>query len=543
MLVTKLLSLCLFAPVALASLQGPFRFSQLTTHVQQAPPPGFNHTFQQRYWVDLSRYRAGSPVLFVDAADKPGETAVQAVKHGIVEHIADAVSAAIVILEQRYYGQSYVTPNLTVANLQFLNTEEALADIAYFSSNFPYEAHAGLNSSIRPGGTPWIAYGSWVSGSKAAFMRKLYPDNIWGAIASSAPLMAVENVWQYLEAIRLRADPLCVQVITTVVGEVDDEIEQAGFDEHGEIIMTPMLLYYRDLFNLTREKTVRDFMNQVATPLGLWQRRSWDPSQEDHSAWEYFCNNLTWSIALSDPDSFSQGSSPVMESEQYSQFKRQSISNYAHYIRHYLAVGHQKNPSQTTESLHTHSHDPVSIKGEIRRNRTESQKTDLGQVWRLWYWQACTEWGYFSTAEPAPLPAMLSRSLNLYYLTEVCRFAFDYHRQLILPLLPAADDYRVPVERINKYGNVTIASPRLFFVNGELDPWLDVTSHSPLAGDLRESTGDGLLLRSHGYGSETSALPRLEDEPTEIMLAHQKEIDIVKSWVAKWKGSAQFNEL
>ena len=28
---------------------------------------------------------------------------------------------------------------------------------------------------------------------------------------------------------------------------------------------------------------------------------------------------------------------------------------------------------------------------ESCRDRTESQKTDLGQVWRLWYWQAYTE--------------------------------------------------------------------------------------------------------------------------------------------------------
>ncbi|KAK7949028.1 extracellular serine carboxypeptidase [Apiospora aurea] len=171
--------------------------------------------------------------------------------------------------------------------------------------------------------------------------------------------------------------------------------------------------------------------------------------------------------------------------------------------------------------------------GEIRRNRTESQRTDLGQVWRLWYWQACTEWGYFSTAEPAPLPAMLSRSLNLYYLTEVCRFAFDF-----------PDDYRIPVERINGYGNVTIQTPRLLFVNGELDPWLDVTAHSPLAGDLRERAGDGLLLRNHGYGSEKTALRQLEEEPTEIRLAHRKEIDIVKKWVDEWKkGSTEIEEL
>ena len=112
-----------------------------------------------------------------------------------------------------------------------------------------------------------------------------------------------------------------------------------------------------------------------------------------------------------------------------------------------------------------------------------------------------------------------------------------------MPLSVTADDYRVPVDRINRHGNVAIQSPRLLFVNGELDPWLDVTANSPIAGDVRGRAGDGLLLRNHGYGSDRSALPRLEDEPIEVMLAHQKEIDIVKSWVAEWKGSGEPNEL
>ncbi|KAK8134621.1 peptidase S28 [Apiospora sp. TS-2023a] len=538
MLVAQLSALLgLLVSAASAAFQGPFHFDQLTTHdTHAALPPGLNSTFRQRYWVDTARSYANGPVLFVDAADKPGEAAVYAAEHGIVEHLADAVSATIIVLEQRYYGQSYVAPNLTVANLQLLNTEEALEDIAYFAAHFPYKAHPGLTSSIRPDKTPWIAYGSWVAGSKAAFLRARYPDTIWGAIASSAPLLAVENVWQYLEAIRLRADPLCVQVITTVVGEVDAEIAQAGLDDDGEIVLTSKLEYYRDLFNLTRERTVRDFMNQVATPLGLWQRRSWNPALEDHAAWEGFCRNLTRGIALEDPGRTGRGGLEYqyLDPRQELQFRTQSMSNYAYYIRHYLAVGHQRDPSQTRMDMNAFDqHDQVSIMGEIRRNRTESQKTDLGQVWRLWYWQACTEWGYFSTAEPAPLPAMLSRSLNLYYLTEVCRFAFNF-----------PDDYRVPVERINQYGNVTLEAPRLLFVNGELDPWLDITAHSPLAGDLRERNGDGVLLRNHGYGSDKSALRQLEEEPVDVRLAHQEEIETVKSWIAAWKeGSDELEEL
>ncbi|KAI9150202.1 Cytochrome P450 monooxygenase BOA3 [Paramyrothecium foliicola] len=508
-----------------AAFQGPFLFTQRTTHTAASPPVGFNKTFEQRYWIDLTRYSHGSPVVFVDGADKPGEEAVRLIEHGIVSHIADSIGAAVIVLEQRYYGQSFVTADLSTHHLQLLNTEESVADVAYFAQHFPYNQHRETDTSILPTNAPWISYGHWIAGTKGVLLRKYHPEQLWGAIASSAPILAIQNIWQYLEATRLRGDPLCIQVITTVVADIDDEIDKAGLGPDGEIHMSEPLAHYRELFNLTKEKTVRDFMNQVATPLGLWQRRSWDERQEDYQAWEYFCANLTQGISLEEE---ALGLMSNTHKADKVIFHEQAMQNYAKYIQHYLAVGHQRDPSET----HAHALQPPIDKvqpfGEIRRNRTESQRTDLGQVWRLWYWQACTEWGYFSAAEPYPLPAMLSRSLSEFYLIEVCRFAFDF-----------PDDYRVPVERINKHGNLTLHAPRLLFVNGEDDPWLDVTAHAPGALNLRAKLGDGYLLRQGGFANDRTALSCLEREPAEIQLVHEKEISTVKSWVAQWADRAK----
>ncbi|KAF1365568.1 hypothetical protein EJ07DRAFT_95321 [Lizonia empirigonia] len=500
-----------------ATFQGPFSFTQRTTHFATSPPAEFNATFEQRYWLDLAKYSKGHPVILVDAADKPGEETVRLIEQGIVSHIADEVGAAVVVLEQRYYGRSFVTKNLSTASLQLLNTDEAVADMAYFAEHFPYKQHWELDASVLPANAPWISYGHWIAGTKAALLRKMYPKQLWGAIASSAPLLAIQDVWQYLEAIRLRADPLCISVVTTVVADIDNEIDRAGLDEDGEIIINKPLSRYREMFNLSTEKTVRDFMNQVATPLGLWQRRSWDERQEDNRAWEYFCANLTQGITLE-----KMTDSQVSAIEQHSKvvFHSRAMENYARYIRHYLAVGHQRVISQLSQP----PDEKVFSFGEIRRNKTESQKIDLGQVWRLWYWQACTEWGYFSAAEPYPLSALLSRSLSEFYLTEVCRFAFGF-----------PDDYRVTVERINKHGGVTLHAPRLLFVNGEDDPWLYVTAHSPLAGNMRTRLGDGHLLRQGGFANDRTALPTLADEPAEIRLIHEEEIKAVKAWFIEWK--------
>lgn len=86
---------------------------------------------------------------------------------------------------------------------------------------------------------------------------------------------------------------------------------------------------------------------------------------------------------------------------------------------------------------------------------------------------------------------------------------------------------------------MTLQAPRLLFVDGEDDPWLHVTAHSPLAGDLRMKLGDGYLLRQGGFANDRSTLPRLADEPTEIRLVHETEMKAVRAWIAEWKGKEE----
>lgn len=51
-----------------------------------------------------------------------------------------------VILEHRYYGTSFPTPDISTENLRFLTTEQALADQAYFSQNIKFPGLVSLRS-------------------------------------------------------------------------------------------------------------------------------------------------------------------------------------------------------------------------------------------------------------------------------------------------------------------------------------------------------------------------------------------------------------
>lgn len=66
---------------------------------------------------------------------------------GIIAQLTQATNGIGVILEHRYYGTSFPTPDISTENLRFLTTEQALADQAYFSKNIKFP---GLVSRYFP---------------------------------------------------------------------------------------------------------------------------------------------------------------------------------------------------------------------------------------------------------------------------------------------------------------------------------------------------------------------------------------------------------
>ena len=106
--------------------------------------------------------------------------------------------------------------DLSTDNLRFLTTAQAIADNAYFTKhatfrNLSHTAQKALKTA------KWIHYGGSYAGAKVALLRKLYPDTVFGAIASSAVTAAVTDYWKYFEAIRLHANQACVGAIIEVI--------------------------------------------------------------------------------------------------------------------------------------------------------------------------------------------------------------------------------------------------------------------------------------------------------------------------------------
>ena len=68
---------------------------------------------------------------------------------------------------------------------RYLNTEQSLADFDVFAKQF---SRPGINASLTPDAVPWVMTGGSYPGMRAAFLRDKYPDTVYAAFASSAPV-------------------------------------------------------------------------------------------------------------------------------------------------------------------------------------------------------------------------------------------------------------------------------------------------------------------------------------------------------------------
>lgn len=82
--------------------------------------------------------------------------------------------------------------DLSVENLKYLSSEQALADIAYFIT--------AMNTKHNlPAGTKWIAFGGSYPGNLAAWVRSKYPHLVHASMSASGPVLAkvdfIGKIW------------------------------------------------------------------------------------------------------------------------------------------------------------------------------------------------------------------------------------------------------------------------------------------------------------------------------------------------------------
>lgn len=150
-------------------------------HNDTSNEPHSNGTFDLRYWFDASYFKDGGPVIVLQSGETDGTGRLPFLQKGLLHQLAQATNGIGVVLEHRYYGTSFPTPDLSTANLRFLTTEQALADMAYFAQHVVFEGLEDKNLTAPE--TAYFGYGGSYAGAFVAFLRLVYPDIYYGTAA------------------------------------------------------------------------------------------------------------------------------------------------------------------------------------------------------------------------------------------------------------------------------------------------------------------------------------------------------------------------
>lgn len=455
-------------------------------------------TFRQRYWVNTRHYipDSGGPVIVLDGGETSGEDRIPFLDTGIVDILAKATGGVGVVLEHRYYGKSIPVSDFSTDNLRWLNNDQAAADSANFMANVEFY---GIDEDLTAPNVPWIYYGGSYAGARSAHMRILYPELVFGAIASSAVTHATLSNWEYYDIIRQAADPNCIAHIENAVQTLDVLLEVPYLNS-----------YVKGLFGLQDLKQDDDFMSVIEIPLGYWQAKNWDPSAGSQK-FDEFCEALNKPIfGATDIAALPVGHEDRLLRLPGGHWIDFSVLLYAQYIRDGL-VERCLNAGMTVGECYGTYNDTAFL------------ETSIDQDWRLWTFQVCTEWGYFFTAPPDPEhPKIVSKLMTMDYATKICQQAFPPGKYFIVPPLPN-------ITTVNILGDFAISVDRLAFIDGDVDPWKPCTPHSRYADDRKDT-----ILRPFKLipgGVDENGLRNITDEPPEIQKIHYEMINFVLEWL------------
>ncbi|VDO20252.1 unnamed protein product [Haemonchus placei] len=171
-------------------------FTQPVDHFDNKNPS----TFDQRYFKNEQWAKPDGPIFLMLGGNSPIHAQWVLNENYTYLKWAKKFGATVYLLEHRYYGESDLkTPwmestdiTLKLTYTTHLSSRQMLHDVANFIRNV--DAENGKQGK-------WILFGGSYAGSLALWMRKLFPDLVYGAVGSSAPLEAKMDFHEYYQVV------------------------------------------------------------------------------------------------------------------------------------------------------------------------------------------------------------------------------------------------------------------------------------------------------------------------------------------------------
>jgi len=357
-----------------------------------------------------------------------------------INNYAQETGAIVFALEHRFYGKSQPFDELSTSNLQYLTSQQALADLAVFIDS--------IKSQYNAPNAPVITFGCSYSGALAAWFRMKYPTVTMASIASSAPVQAILDFYQYNEVVN--------NSFADIAGEeCDNRIQEATNTIQNMLQTNSGTLKLQDLFKTCGPiKTKQDIQNFMSSIMGNFQgvvQYNDDNRNKISTTYDipYICNMMN-NKSVDALTAYVNVNSLMLEI----------------YQMPCLNVAYSDLVSQTSNN--TPPNDGKS-----------------------WTYQTCTEFGYFQTTDSPNQP--FGDLVPLSFYTQLCEDVFDINQNTIGPNINATNIL---------YGGTNIPAygpTNIMFVNGNVDPWHSLGIIKDISKSLQAVFIDGTAHCSNVY--------------------------------------------
>ncbi|KAM9318629.1 thymus-specific serine protease [Pholidichthys leucotaenia] len=396
-------------------------------HVREAwihqPLDHFNRqdakAFPQRFFVNEAfwHHTDGPVFLFIGGEGPIYEFDVLMGHH---VDMAKEYGALLLALEHRFYGDSINPDGLKTESLTDLSSQQALADLAAFHQHIS----RSFNLSHR---NTWISFGGSYAGALSAWLRGKFPNLVYGAVASSAPIKAKLDFSAYNTIVSL-------SLMNEAVG---------GSEK--------CLAKVQEAFAAVEAAVMGGNISHVAKDFGCCQI----PNNPDDQI--ELMQNLA-DIIMGTVQYNEEG--VLMSISDLCGVMTNGSSKYGEQMDAYHRLVAL---SQIYRSTSEESCLDVSFENTLK-NVMDTSLRSRRRAERQWIYQTCTEFGFYQTCEDATCP--FSGMLTLHTQTKLCAMLFDISQHSLPARITFTNTY---------YGGDSPCTHRVLYVNGGIDPWKELS--------------------------------------------------------------------
>ncbi|KDQ17874.1 hypothetical protein BOTBODRAFT_104521 [Botryobasidium botryosum FD-172 SS1] len=452
-------------------------FNQLIDHSN--PSLG---TFPQRYYFTYEYYEKGGPIVL----STPGEGPLDGYSGYITNRTINGVIAqgnkgAAVMIEHRFFGQSNPYPDLSEKSFRVHTLEQAIDDMVYFAKTVNLPMPGG--DSVGADKNPWLIFGGSYSGALASWVMNARPGVFWAGYSSSGVVEAISYYWGYFEPIRQNMPKNCSADVQRVVNYMDLTFTVGTKAQKNAL---------KAQFGMSNVTHLDDVAGALRNPIWTWQ--SLGPATGPGGSFFKFCDALEVKNGVSAPAD-GWGLDHALEA-------------YGNYMKQYLASSCGDTDVETCVGTY---------------DKTQEFWTDisLDNVWRSWVWFCCQYVGYWQDGAPLLWPSIVTRLVGPAYDNRQCSYFF--------PKTFPTDTSAKPktLETNKKYGGWGTTQPRIFFANGQQDPWREATVSSDYI--RRASTQKNPIAVSNGFHCSDLSIKNGQADATV-----KKVQDLAVQYFAQW---------